>query len=95
MTETTQDFKREPDLVRAELVDALRDYAGIFREKGQFEIHRAEAVELMAAKVEAGGKAEQPDIQQSQDFARAYGLLEMRFNEVKMRCERLIIEHGE
>lgn len=87
-------FRRDPALVRAELVDALEQYAEIFREKASMEFSRAEAVEIMADKIRAGGAAEQPDIKASQEFARAYALLEMRFNELKMRCERLILEHG-
>ena len=90
----TGQFKRDPELVRAELVDALQQYAEIFREKAAMEFSRAEAVELIADKIKAGGAADAGDIQQGQAFARAYGLLEMRFNEMKMRCDRLILEHG-
>ena len=86
---------RDPGLVRAELVDALRDYAAIFREKAQFENYRADAVDAMAETIENGGKASGPDIAQSQDFERKYQLLEMRHAEVKMKCNRLIMEHRE
>jgi len=87
-------MKREADLVRAELVDALRDYAQVFRDKAELEIKRAENVELMAEKIAGGGAAEQPDLKDSQEWARAMQLNEMRFNELQMRCNRLILEHG-
>jgi len=90
----TPDFTRDTGLVRAELVDALNDFAEIFRQKAAMEFARAEAIEIMADKIKAGGAAEQPDIQASQEFEKAYGLLEMRFTEIKLRCQRLIIEHG-
>src|SRR5260370_26989023 len=85
-------FSREPDLVRAELVDALRDYAQIFHEKARMETVRADNIETMARNIEAGGAAEQPDVLTSQEFARAYHLLEMRFEEVRMRVNRLLLE---
>jgi hypothetical protein len=85
---------REPDLVRAEFVDAMRDYAQVFREKAALEIRRAEAIEEMARKVEATGAAEQPDVLTSQEWERAYKLLEMRFHEMNMRVQRLMLEHG-
>lgn len=85
---------REAGLVRAELVDALRDYAEIFREKAAMEQQRAEAVDIVASKVAAGGSAEQPDLEQSKEFEREQYLLHLRFQEVQLRCNRLILEHG-
>lgn len=90
----TGSFKRDPGLVRAELVDALQQFAEIFRQKASMEFSRAERVEAMANKIAAGGAADQADIQAGQDYEKAYGLLEMQFTEVKLRCQRLLIEHG-
>jgi hypothetical protein len=87
-------FRREPDLVRAELVDALRDYAQIFHAKARMESTRAENIELIALRVEQGGSAEGPDTTVSQEWERAYRLLEMRFEETRMRVNRLLLEHG-
>ena len=87
---------RDPGLVRAELVDALRDYAQIFREKSAMEIERAENVEAMAAKIEAGGSASMAkEVPLSQEWAHRYKLLEMKFNEYQMKCNRLVLEHGD
>lgn len=86
---------REVSLVRAELVDSLRDYAEIFREKAAMELRRAEAVDVVAAKVAAGGSAEQPDLQQSEAFEREQKFMHMRFQELQMRVNRLILEHGD
>jgi hypothetical protein len=87
-------FKHLDKAVRGELLDALRDYARLFREKAQLEIHRAEAVDDMARKVRAGGPCEQPDATVSREFEQAYRLLDVRFNEVRQRCSRLMQEYG-
>lgn len=86
--------RRDPGLVRAELVDALHDYAEIFREKGEMENQRADAIDVVAAKVAAGGSAEAPDIAQSASFEHKQQLAYMRFQELQMRVNRLVMEHG-
>lgn len=80
---------------RSRLVDALHDYAEIFREKAAMELRRAEAVDVVAAKVATGGSAEQPDLQQSEAFEREQRFMHMRFQELQMRVNRLILEHGD
>lgn len=80
--------------MRAELVDAFHEYADIFREKAAMELQRAEAVDIVARKVADGGSAEAPDLAESQAFERAQNFLHMRFQEVQMKCNRLILEHG-
>ena len=86
---------RDAGLVRAELVDALRDYAQVFRDKAAMELERAQNVELMAGKIEAGGSATwDEDVPQSQQWAQRYKLLEMKFQELQIKCNRLILEQG-
>lgn len=86
---------RETSLVRAELVDAMRDYAEVFRQKAALELERAANVEKMADRIASGGHAEQPDIQLSQEWDRQQQLAHMRFQELQMRVNRLILEHGD
>lgn len=86
---------REISLVRAELVDALHDYAAIFREKAAMEERRAAAVDAMADKIAKGGSAQQQDIQQSANWEREQQFIGMRFQELQLKCNRLILEHGD
>lgn len=85
-------LRRDPELVRAELSDAFEQWAEVFREKAAMEFSWAEQLELMADKVKAGGHADTDDAQRGLDFWRAYHLIELRFQEGKMRCDRLILE---
>lgn len=91
MSETCRDV----GLVRAELVDALRTHAEIFREKAAMEIRRAEYTEGIASKVERGEASDHADMQNSAAWERNQQLLGMRFQESQMRCNRLLMEHGE
>lgn len=84
---------RDISLIKAELVDAMQDYAHIFKEKSGMELERFDSVLKMAADCDAGGIPFQ-DVGQSQDFAKRYQLLEMRHDELKIRIARLLIERG-
>ena len=85
---------RAVSLVRAELVDAVRDFADVFRQKAAMEMERCENIENMAIVIEGGGAANTDDVKISSDWEKRYRLLEMLFNERTMRVHRLLIEHG-
>ena len=84
---------RDLELVKAELVDAMQDYAHIFKEKAGLEMERFEVVLKMAGECANGSMPFQDEVQAA-DFLKRYQLLEMRHEELKMRVQRLIIERG-
>ncbi len=84
---------RDLSLIKAELVDAMQDYAAIFKEKADMELERYATLSDMAVRSSEEG-AGVFTVEQSQDFQRRYMLLEMRHDELKMRVVRLMIERG-
>lgn len=86
---------REPGLVRAELVDAYRDWAQLFREKAAMEMQRAAAIEAMADQFAKGLNATNSEVVEANQWALSMQLLEIRHNELLMRCKRLLIEDAQ
>lgn len=88
--------RRDPGLVRAELLDALDSYSEIFRDKAAMELERFEAVRGIINRVQSGLEFEQADIEMktANEWIQRYRLLDMRFQEMQMRVNRLILEHG-
>ena len=87
---------RDPGLIRAELLDALEDYSRIFIEKSELEMERCWAVKGIIARVQSGLEFEQADIEMktANEWIQRYRLLNMRFQEMQMRVNRLILEYG-
>lgn len=90
----TTTYARDPGLVRAELVDGIRDLADVWRQKSKMEAERGARLDEIAEKIAAGGSASGDDALMNQDWQRAYNLCEMRMNELQLRVNRLLVEHG-
>jgi hypothetical protein len=87
-------LRRDPDLIRAEIVDTVRDCADSFRDKAAMEIKRAERLDELATQVQSRGIASEEELNMTAEWMRAYKLQEMRYHELKLRLDHLITEIG-